>query len=42
VVENPGWFLPYVSCVLVALGLVVHFAISLRRSLRRRLGVQEA
>ncbi len=36
VVENPGWLIPYISCVLVALGLVVHFAISLRRSARRR------
>ncbi len=36
VVENPGWLLPYISCVLVTLGLIVHFAISLRRSARRR------
>jgi ResB-like family protein len=36
VVENPGWLLPYVSCVLVTLGLLVHFAITLRRGLRRR------
>jgi len=39
VVENPGWVLPYVSCVLVALGLVLHFALSLARSLRRRQAV---
>jgi hypothetical protein len=38
VVENPGWLLPYVSCVLVTLGLLVHFAISLRRGLRRAAG----
>jgi hypothetical protein len=31
VVENPGWLLPYVSCVLVTLGLLLHFAVSLRR-----------
>ena len=36
VVENPGWLLPYISCVLVTLGLLVHFAIVLRRSLKRR------
>ncbi len=36
VVENPGWLLPYLSCVLVAAGLVLHFALSLGRSLRRR------
>jgi hypothetical protein len=31
VVENPGWLLPYISCVLVTAGLVVHFGISLSR-----------
>jgi len=35
VVSNPGWLLPYVSCVLVAAGLLVHFALSLRRSARK-------
>lgn len=34
VVENPGWLLPYVSCLLVAAGLVAHFGISLRRWVR--------
>ncbi len=38
VVENPGWLLPYISCVLVGVGLMIHFGISLRRSLRRRAG----
>jgi hypothetical protein len=42
VVENPGWLLPYISCVLVGLGLLVHFGIALRRSLRRRAGLTEA
>jgi hypothetical protein len=36
VVENPGWLLPYISCVLVAVGLIVHFGISLRKSMRKR------
>jgi hypothetical protein len=36
VVSNPGWLLPYISCALVTLGLLVHFAISLRRSLERQ------
>ncbi|BDG10875.1 cytochrome c biogenesis protein ResB [Anaeromyxobacter paludicola] len=36
VVENPGWLLPYISCVLVAAGLVLHFVVALRRSARRR------
>lgn len=29
VVRNPGWLTPYVSCILVGLGLVVQFAIHL-------------
>jgi hypothetical protein len=36
VVENPGWLLPYISCVLVGVGLLVHFGITLSRALRRR------
>ena len=35
VVANPGWLLPYISCVLVTGGLLVHFAVSLRRGMRR-------
>ena len=35
VVENPGWLLPYLSTVLVTVGLLVHFGISLRRGVRR-------
>jgi len=34
VVENPGWLLPYFSCLLVSLGLVIHFGISLGRWVR--------
>lgn len=29
VVSNPGWLLPYISCVLVSVGLVVHFGVML-------------
>jgi hypothetical protein len=36
VVQNPGWLIPYISCVLVAIGLVIHFSLSLRRGMRRR------
>jgi len=36
VVENPGWLLPYISCVLVGAGLMLHFALSLGRSVRRQ------
>ena len=42
VVSNPGWLLPYISCVLITLGLLVHFGITLRRSIRRRQELQEA
>jgi hypothetical protein len=34
VVENPGWLLPYISCVLVTVGLLVHFGVSLSRWVR--------
>lgn len=33
VVRNPSWTLPYVSCALVALGLLWHFGLMLRRTL---------
>ena len=42
VVENPGWLLPYLSCVLVGAGLVLHFAFALVRSLTRRRAPLEA
>ncbi len=42
VVDNPGWLLPYISCVLVTAGLVVHFAFALRKSLKRRHAALEA
>lgn len=33
VVRNPAWTLPYLSCTLVALGLLWHFGVMLRKSL---------
>jgi cytochrome c biogenesis protein ResB len=36
VVQNPGWTLPYISCGLVTLGLLIHFGLTLRRSLKQR------
>jgi len=36
VVRNPSWLLPYVSCVLMAVGLVVQFCISLTGFFRKR------
>jgi hypothetical protein len=37
VVRNPGWLMPYISCFLVALGMLIHFGIHLDAFLRRRL-----
>lgn len=34
VVRNPGWLIPYLSCVLVALGLLLHFGVKLSASLK--------
>ncbi len=31
VVDNPGWLIPYISCSLVGLGLIVQFGLSLTR-----------
>lgn len=36
VVHNPGWLMPYISCVMVAVGLIVHFGLSLMAFSRRR------
>jgi hypothetical protein len=36
VVRNPSWRLPYIACVLVALGLVIQFGIHLFGFARRR------
>ena len=35
VVRNPGWLLPYVSCTLVAIGMLVHFGTTLFNFVRR-------
>ncbi len=37
VVRNPGWLIPYVSCGMVALGLLVHFGVRMSSSVRRTL-----
>ncbi len=36
VVQNPGWLIPYVSCSMVTLGMLLHFGIRLVPALRRR------
>ena len=35
VVKNPGWLLPYISCAVVALGMLIHFGTNLRKFLAR-------
>jgi ABC-type transport system involved in cytochrome c biogenesis permease subunit len=43
VVKNPGWLLPYISCSLVSLGLLIHFLMRLKKFTKRaRKRVQEA
>ena len=37
VVRNPGWMLPYLSCALVSLGLLLHFGTRLSSSVRRKI-----
>lgn len=37
VVRNPGWLIPYISCTMVALGMIVHFGALLVGFLRRPL-----
>ena len=36
VVRNEGWLVPYISCVLVSLGMLIHFGLSLSTFLSRR------
>jgi hypothetical protein len=36
VVRNPGWLMPYVSCGMVALGMLIHFVLRLTTFLERR------
>jgi ResB-like family len=36
VVRNPGWEMPYVSCAMVSVGMLIHFGIHLLGFLRRQ------
>ncbi|QDU88670.1 Cytochrome c biogenesis protein CcsA [Pirellulimonas nuda] len=42
VVANEGWMVPYVSCMLVGVGMAAHFLITLGRFLGRRVGGEHA
>lgn len=37
VVRNPGWLMPYISCTMVSLGLLIHFSQSLSKFLKREM-----
>jgi ABC-type transport system involved in cytochrome c biogenesis permease subunit len=36
VVKNPGWILPYVSCIVVTLGMLIHFGMGIVRFTAKR------
>jgi ABC-type transport system involved in cytochrome c biogenesis permease subunit len=42
VVTNKGWMIPYVSCMIVAVGMMHQFSVSLVRFVRRRARITEA
>ncbi len=35
VVRNPGWLLPYISCTLVSVGMLLHFGLNLTKFVRK-------
>ncbi len=35
VVRNPGWLIPYASCIIVTLGMLIHFGIRMSSSVKR-------
>jgi hypothetical protein len=37
VVRNPGWLMPYFSCAIVGLGMLIHFGLTLYRFVDRRI-----
>ena len=41
VVRNPGWVLPYVSCIMMGLGLLLQFGIHLTGFVRKRSAAAE-
>ena len=36
VVENPGWMIPYICCMLVGIGMMFHFADALNQFMRKK------
>ena len=35
VVKNPGWLLPYISCLIMSIGLILHFGIKLYQYIKK-------
>ncbi len=42
VVRNPGWIMPYLSCGMVSLGMLIHFGLHLSKFLRTKLRANRA
>jgi hypothetical protein len=42
VVRNPGWLMPYISCAMVSIGMMVHFGLHLRKFLEAKLAARSA
>lgn len=42
VVHNPGWLMPYISCAMVSIGMLIHFGIALTGFIEKKLGVRSA
>ena len=36
VVRNPGWIMPYLSCLVVSFGMLIHFGMHLNTFLKQR------
>lgn len=37
VVRNPGWIMPYLSCAMVSIGMIIHFGLHLAKFLKSQL-----
>jgi hypothetical protein len=42
VVRNPGWLLPYIACIMMGIGLLIQFGLSLTGFIRKRSAVPQA
>jgi hypothetical protein len=42
VVRNPGWLLPYIACIMMGIGLLIQFGLSLTSFIRKRSAAAQA